>query len=212
MKQIRVKKADQVANWTTPNIDYEKVAIHLPGLPNKPTPIPGITQFLVNNGYAVLQPHYPGTYDSGGGFNPYKAHECIAFWKNEIENGKLYDVKEKILLQVGDKTKHSRYIRDAYNLTFRTDEPDIIEEFFTVHSKGELELTDVPSITECFIVSPGSDPTGDPEVAQRGSRTFIEQFPERFKIIGSLIARHSGHGVHEMISDETVNKALQNWL
>lgn len=261
MKQCRVKKNDQIANWVTPNTEFDKIAIHLPGLPNKPTPIPGITEFLIGQGYAVLQPHYSGTYDSGGKFDPYIAYECIDFWKKTIENGQLYDVKEaseinapkslallschsfgtyagmtalrkglvvpKVIFfctsfaygekgkefgQVGDKTKHSRYVRDAYSLTFRTTEPDIIEEFFTIHSKGDLEVKSVDGITQCFIVSPGADPTGNPIISQKGSRDFIESHPNRFKIIGSMIAKNSGHGVHEMVKDVDVAEALKKWL
>jgi len=54
-------------------------AIHLPGLPNSPFPIPGITEFLAER-FFLLQPHYLGTYDSEGEFDPRSSNSIINFW------------------------------------------------------------------------------------------------------------------------------------
>ncbi|MEO1523379.1 MAG: hypothetical protein AAFU78_21745 [Cyanobacteria bacterium J06633_2] len=89
MASTRIRLSDQIANWSTPEGIAKATAIHLPGLPNSPMPIPGITEFLIGLGYEVLQPHYPGTYDSAGAFNPYNSFECVSFWANGLRDGTI---------------------------------------------------------------------------------------------------------------------------
>ncbi|MEV5721548.1 hypothetical protein AB0L41_47485 [Amycolatopsis mediterranei] len=91
MYQVRVKFEDQIANWSAPE-DYSKVAIHLAGLPNTPLPVPGITEFLTGQGYALLQPHYPGTHDSAGVFDPYATHVIVPAWMSALERGLVIDL------------------------------------------------------------------------------------------------------------------------
>lgn len=88
----RVRLDDQIGVWSTQE-NSTKVAIHLAGLPNAPNPIPGITEFLLDCGFSILQPHYPGSYDSGGTFDPYGAYRCVFEWADGLSNGTVVDIK-----------------------------------------------------------------------------------------------------------------------
>ena len=96
----RVAAGDQLANWSPSDTGEQKIAIHLPGLPNLPTPIPGITQLLARAGFNVLQPHYPGTYESEGQFDPYETYRCVAHWISHLESGDVVDLKRESLLGI----------------------------------------------------------------------------------------------------------------
>jgi pimeloyl-ACP methyl ester carboxylesterase len=52
-----------------------------------------VTRFLLSEGYVVLQPHYPGTYDSDGTFTPDSAVGMTAHLQTLVERGEAMNVK-----------------------------------------------------------------------------------------------------------------------
>lgn len=94
MYETRIGYQGQIALWCRPLDDFHSIALHLPGLPNIPTPIAGITEFLVSRGFAVLQPHYPGTHDSNGVFDPYQTYRCVDIWSNAMKSGEIVDLRK----------------------------------------------------------------------------------------------------------------------
>lgn len=52
-----------------------------------------VTEFLANLGFIVLQPHYPGTYESDGEHTPQSAIKSVAEINYILENFKLQNVK-----------------------------------------------------------------------------------------------------------------------
>jgi pimeloyl-ACP methyl ester carboxylesterase len=51
------------------------------------------TDFLRANGFLVLQPHYPGTYDSEGAFTPQSAVDMVSLIAEALSHGNVHDVK-----------------------------------------------------------------------------------------------------------------------
>ena len=89
MYSTRVNLNGVMCNYSLNQDSKSKgIAIHLPGLPNLPIPIPGITQFLVELGYEVIQPHYIGTYDSAGYFEPLQSHFVVDEILNALSQNK----------------------------------------------------------------------------------------------------------------------------
>jgi len=58
-----------------------------------------MTDLLVSHGFVVLQPHYPGTYDSAGTFDPFSAADAVATIVEAIRDGKVQDLRS-------NKTRH----------------------------------------------------------------------------------------------------------
>lgn len=71
--------ANGLSFWfSTPNSGVaDRSVVHLPGLPNNPFPIPGITEFVAEHAN-IIQPQYYGTYDSRGDFVPEESHKIVA--------------------------------------------------------------------------------------------------------------------------------------
>ncbi len=59
-----------------------------------------MTNFLLKNGYFVVQPHYPGTYDSGGKFTPQSAEEMVKTLLQELSGGKVKNLKDDTQIPV----------------------------------------------------------------------------------------------------------------
>jgi alpha/beta superfamily hydrolase len=99
MSTTRISFAGQIGVLSQPS-NPKGFAIHLAGLPNNPEPIPGITQFLVEQGLSVLQPHYNGSHDSDGIFDPSLSHQCVEFWLNALDCNKAIDVRSQQKIQI----------------------------------------------------------------------------------------------------------------
>jgi pimeloyl-ACP methyl ester carboxylesterase len=52
-----------------------------------------LTEYLAGSGYTVVQPHYPGTYDSPSTFTPTSAFQMVAAVARAIESGPITDLK-----------------------------------------------------------------------------------------------------------------------
>src|SRR5579859_2393516 len=51
------------------------------------------TDLLLSCGLTVLQPHYPGTYDSKGHFSPQSAIDMVSELVEALSCGQVYDLK-----------------------------------------------------------------------------------------------------------------------
>lgn len=75
------------------NETANKVALYLYGFPATIGESPA-TKLLASQGYLVVQPHYPGTYDSTGKFSPHTASEAVQTVANAFASGVVMDVKK----------------------------------------------------------------------------------------------------------------------
>lgn len=96
MGRFRFVYNDIMCEGYAPDEEFSigKTAILLYGFPatigqNK------VTDELLKNGFTVLQPHYPGMYDSGGIFSPSNSSCCVNTVNKAIQNNKVIDVKNK---------------------------------------------------------------------------------------------------------------------
>jgi hypothetical protein len=93
------------------------VLVHLPGLPNRPDPIPGITELAVGLGYTVIQPHYQGMFDSAGFFEPSRVHCSLGDFLQSAALGlevELLNEKATLILQLEPKVRVSCHSYGTY--------------------------------------------------------------------------------------------------
>ena len=96
MSRLRFVYNDILCEGYSPDEDHSngETAILLYGFPatigqNK------VTDELLENGFTVIQPHYPGMYDSGGVFSPSNCITCIDIVNKAIQRNNIIDVKNK---------------------------------------------------------------------------------------------------------------------
>lgn len=86
-QRIRLEGNAAVVSYA--DFKQRPIALHLTGIPTIPRPIAGITEFLLDLGFHVLQPQYPGTFDSAGEFLPHNASDIVFTWSQLLESGSL---------------------------------------------------------------------------------------------------------------------------
>lgn len=100
MKRFRILNNGIISDvYTNEAVDY-KSCIYFGGLP---TTIGNnsLTDELVKRGILVVQPHYPGTYDSAGQFTPRNAVGMVDVIRASVNNGQSLNTKsnEKVVLR-----------------------------------------------------------------------------------------------------------------
>ncbi len=96
MKRFRFLVSDQMCDVYEPDAPTAlgRCAVYLLGMPATLGATP-ITDQLVKAGYHVLQPHYPGTYDSAGFFSPTKSIEAIQHLIGAATSAPVIDLKSQ---------------------------------------------------------------------------------------------------------------------
>jgi len=76
-----------------------KAGLYLHGFPGS-IGVNIVIAYLLNEGYTVLQPHYPGTYDSDGRCEPETAISMIKEVAQGISDGRVENIKKKELISI----------------------------------------------------------------------------------------------------------------
>lgn len=86
------------------NVDLNKAGLILLGYPatigeNR------ITNMLIENGYTAYQPHYPGTYDSSGEFDPNQSIQMVSSIVKGVKRGEVVNLKSQKKILTSRKIK-----------------------------------------------------------------------------------------------------------